>query len=204
MMARATSRWGVGALIVLLAGCGDVPTFTPAAAGISVTSMTSGDPVETDGYSVSLDGGSGRPLGINGSVFFSEIEPGDHTLELSGINADCAVNGVNPRTVHTVAGMTAQSLFLVRCSVPGTGRILVQTYTYGTDPDHYQVELDLGRSAQIGANDEVTFYAVPVGLVTLTLTGAPEACDVAAPNPRTLRLPEDEQVVSKFKIHCPE
>jgi hypothetical protein len=202
MVTRATGCRGTAALVLLLGGCGDPPTFSPDAAGISVSSMTSGDPIESDGYTVTLDGQSSRRLGPNASVLISPIEPGDHTLELSGIDPDCAVNGVNPRTVHSAAGMTAQSIFIVGCSVPGTGRILVQTYTYGDGPDHYRVDLDLGRSAEIGANDQTTFFAVPAGPVILTLSGAPNNCNVASANPRILQLPEGVQLFSQFKIHC--
>jgi hypothetical protein len=201
MLTRAITRRGTVALI-LLGGCGDIPTFSPDAASISIRSLTSGDPVESDGYTVSVDGGSSRQLGTNSSILISPIDPGDHTLELSGIDPDCAVNGVNPRTVHTAAGLTAESMFIVACTVPGAGRILVQTYTYGDGPDHYRVDLDLGPSAQIGANDQTTFFAVPAGPVILTLNGAPDHCNVAGPNPRTVRLPEGIQVVSQFKIHC--
>jgi hypothetical protein len=198
------SRCGAGTLIVLLGACGEVPTFTPEAARIAVTSLTSGDPIESDGYTVILDGGAGRVLGVNASILFCEIEAGAHTLMLSGINPDCTVNGENPRTVRTVAGMTAQSLFPVNCSVPGTGRILVHTFTYGVGPDHYQIDLNVGRSEPIGTNDEVTFYAVPVGPVTLTLTGIGETgCVVTGANPRTLLLREGLEVSSVFKIHCP-
>jgi hypothetical protein len=83
----------------------------------------------------------------------------------------CAVNGVNPRTVQTMAGQTAQSQFLVTCSVPGTARIVVQTFTYGVGPDHYRVDLDVGSSQPVGANSEVTFPGVRVG--SLTITPAP-------------------------------
>jgi hypothetical protein len=201
MVTHTISR-RTSALLLLLGGCGDLPTFSPDAASISISSLTSGDPVETDGYTVILDGASSRRLGTNSSLFISSIDPGDHTLELSGIHPDCAVNGGNPRTVHTASGKTTESMFIVGCSVPGAGRILVQTYTYGEGPDHYEIGLDLGPSARVGANDHTTFFAVPAGPVVLTLDGAPNNCSVAAPNPRTVQLPEGIQLVSQFKIHC--
>jgi hypothetical protein len=98
--------------------------------------------------------------------------------------------------------MTAESIFLVGCSIPGTGRILVQTFTYGEGPARYRIDLNLGRSAEIGANSETTFNAVPAGPVVLTLSGAPDRCNVASANPRTVELPEGVLVVSQFKIHC--
>lgn len=193
--------WGAPA--VLLGASGDVTTFSPTAARIYVTSMTFGDPIEVDGYTLSLDGATGRRLGPNGVVVFSELEAGPHTLTLAGLDTGCALDGVNPRTVQTVAGQTAQSQFLVTCSVPGTARIVIQTFTYGVGPDHYQVDLDIGRTEQVGPNDEVTFPAVRAGPVTITLTGgSQEGCDLSGLNPRTLVLTAGLQYFSEFKIHC--
>jgi hypothetical protein len=204
-MSAVASCCGWGALTFLLGACGDVPTFTASAARIYVTSMTFGDPIEADGYTLSLDGAAGRQLGPNGVVLFSELEAGPHTLALAGLSNGCAVNGVNPRTVETVGGQTAQSQFLVSCSVPGTARIVVQTFTYGVGPNHYRVDLDVGRSEPVGANAEVTFPGVRAGPVTITLTGgAEEGCNIAGPNPRTLFLREGLQYPSLFKIHCPD
>ena len=195
---------GWGALGALLGACGDVTTFNPSAARIYVSSMTFGDPIEVDGYSLSLDGAAGRKLGPNGVVLFSELDTGPHTLTLAGMSTGCAVRGLNPRTVQAAAGQTAQSQFLVSCSVPGTARLVVQTFTYGTGPAHYRVDLDIGRSEPVGANAEVTFPAVPAGAVTITLTGGSEqGCDIAGPNPRTLNLTAGLQYPSDFKIHCP-
>ena len=194
---------GWGALGILLGACGDVTTFSPTATRIYVSSMTFGDPIEIDGYTLSLDGAAGRKLGTNGVVLFSELEAGPHTLALAGMSTGCAVHGLNPRTVPTAAGQTAQSRFLVTCSKPGTARLVIQTFTYGTGPAHYRVDLDIGRSEPIGANAEVTFPAVPAGPVTITLTGGSEqGCDIAGPNPRTLVLTAGLQYPSEFKIHC--
>jgi hypothetical protein len=194
----------IATAMLALCACGDPPTFDPGAASISVTNLTYGDPIEGDGYTVSVDGGSEQVMGVNASVLLSELTPGPHLLELSGIATHCAVNGVNPRTVQTAASLTAQSKFLVDCRVPGTGRIIVETYTYGTGPEHYRIDLDIGRGGPIGANDELTFPAVPTGTITLTLTTGTESCVVSSPNPRTLQLEEGAQVPSRFKIHCPE
>jgi hypothetical protein len=197
-------RYRLLATVLILAACGDPPTFDPGLASISVSNLTYGDPIEADGYNLSVDGGPAHGLGVNRSVLLSELAPGPHMLELSGIAAHCAVNGVNPRTVHTVASVTALSKFLVDCRVPGTGRIVVETFTYGGGPEHYQIDLNDGRGGEIGRIDELTFPAVPAGMITLTLTTGTESCIVSDPNPRTLKLEDGAEVPSTFKIHCPE
>ena len=203
---HALARRTLTALALALPACGGsddggTATPTPLTTGIEVSNQTSGDPIEIDGYTVTVDGNA-QALPINTSVLFSDLEAGDHTVELGGIDQDCDVLGANPRNVHTTGG-TATSLFLVTCSVAGTGRIVVETFTYGDGGDGYRVEMDGGRFLDLGLQDEKVFYAVPIGPVTLTLTGAAPGCEVTAPNPRTHQVHEHEQLLSVFKIHCP-
>jgi hypothetical protein len=201
----ALGRCGLASLGVVLGSCGDGDPArpTPLATGIEVVNQTSGDPIELDGYTVSVDAAPLRALAVNASVVFPDLEPGDHSVELAGMEPGCTVLGANPRTVHTTGG-TATSLFLVRCSAPGTGRIVVQTYTSGDDAARYLVELDGGQFAELGAKDVVTFYAVPAGPVTLTLSGEGTGGNVIAPNPRTVQVRVGEQQFSRFKIYCTE
>ena len=193
---------GVVTSAVLLGACGDgSPSALASTAEIAVSNQTSGDPIDTDGYQVRLDGDSGHALPVGGSIVLPDLEPGDHRLELTGLAAGCAVNGVNPRVVATQAAATAQSLFLVSCIVPGTGRIVVRTYTYG-DPEHdYVIEAQGGPSESVGAKDEVVLHALPVGPVTLFLnqTGL---CSVIEPNPRTILVRAGETGHSLFKVNC--
>ena len=194
---------GLATLGVALAACGGDSAAPPSAlaTGIEISNQTTGDPIEHDGYTVTVDDVPARALEVNRSIVFSDLEPGDHRVTLGGVETDCSVLGANPRTVHTTGG-TSESVFLVRCSVAGTGRIVVQTWTSGHDDARYQVDTDQGRTAALGAKDEVVLAAVPVGPVTLTLSGADPGCEVTAPNPRTLLVHEHEQVLSLFKIYC--
>lgn len=196
---------GLVSLAVVLGSCGegDPARPTPLATEIEVVNRTSGDPIELDGYTVKVDAAPARTLAVNASVVFPDLEAGNHSVELTGVEPDCTVLGANPRTVHTTGG-TATSLFLVRCSVAGTGQVVVQTYTSGDDAARYEVELDGGRTAELGAKDVVTFYAIPAGPVTLTLSGESTGCSVIAPNPRTVQVRVGEQVFSRFKIYCTE
>jgi hypothetical protein len=199
-----TSRLRVVAAIVVLGACGSDSSAgppSPLATGIEVSNRTLGDQIDHDGYTATVDAAPARPLDVNGSVVFADLEPGDHAVTLGGIEPDCGVLGANPRTVH-ITGGTSETIFQVRCSVPGTGRIVVRTYTSGPDVGHYLVQTDNGRSAVLGSKDEFTFSALPVGPVSLTLTEAREGCQVTAPNPRTLQVREHEQQFTLFKIYC--
>ena len=151
---------------------------------------------------MTVDAAPARALDVGGSVVFTDLDPGDHAVELAGIEPDCEVLGVNPRTVHTTGG-TASSLFLVRCSVAGTGRIIVQTTTYGDDPDGYRVEMAGGRFLDLGQKDEDVFSAVPVGPATLTLTGEGAGLRGGGPQPPNPPGARARGAPSIFKIHCP-
>jgi hypothetical protein len=186
----------------LLGACGDGSPVAPAGtAEIAVSNQTSGDMIDTDGYRVRLDGDSGHGLPVGGSIVLPGLDPGDHRLELTGLAPGCAVSGLNPRIVPTQAAATAQSLFLVTCTGPGTGRIVVRTYTYGDPEDDYLIEALGGPSRSVGAKDEVVLHAIQAGPVTLFLGGT-GACAVIAPNPRTIQVGAGETARSLFKINC--
>jgi len=175
---------GVIALEALLLACGDEgPAAPTGAAEIAVVNRTSGDPLETDGYVVRLDGEE-HSLPMDESIVLTGLEPGDHRLELAGIAAGCLVNGLNPRVVRTEAAESAQTLFLVTCSTPGTGRVFVRTYTYGEADGDYLIEVDGVPAQLMGTKDTVTLRALPGGPGTLRLTRLGH-CTVDR-NPRTI------------------
>jgi pimeloyl-ACP methyl ester carboxylesterase len=94
-----------------------IPNWQPLEppGSLGVFTLTSGSNLDPDGYVVNLDGSNGQAVGINGSVGFSGIAAGDHTLELSGIASNCAMIGPNRRTVRVPGGGAAESTFHVGC-----------------------------------------------------------------------------------------
>jgi hypothetical protein len=192
---------GVISLAALVLACGDEGPATPAgSAEIAVTNRTSGDPLETDGYLVRLDGEE-HALAVGGSIALTGIEPGDHRLELTGVASGCAVSGANPRVIHTRAAEQTETLFLVSCNAPGTGRVFVQTSTYGEPEGDYLIEAEGQPGRPIGTKDTLTIRAIPAGPVTLLLTGMGH-CVVAGRNPRTLVVPLGSTIGSIFKVRC--
>lgn len=89
----------------------------PTASGsgsLTVTTRTTGDNVDPDGYTVTLDGTSSQPMGTNASVTIT-VPAGAHPVALSGVAANCSVGGENPITV-TVPADGAAATFTVTCS----------------------------------------------------------------------------------------
>jgi hypothetical protein len=185
----------------LLLACGDDGPAAPAgSAEIAVLNRTSGDPLQTDGYLVRLEG-KDHALPVGGSIALTGLEPGEHQVELTGIAVGCEVSGANPRVVHTRAAEQAQTLFLVSCTAPGTGRLFVQTSTYGKAEGDYLVDVDGSPGRSIGTKDTLTIRAIPAGRVTLRLTRMGH-CVVAGRNPRTIVVPLGSTIGSIFKVRC--
>ncbi len=100
-----------------LSGCSDStgPTTTGS---IEVTTVTTGSPLDPDGYVLTVDGGEEQAIGVNETVTLAEVEEGDHELELTGLTPGCTVNSPNPLVVTVVTGETVPASFVVACEFP--------------------------------------------------------------------------------------
>jgi len=168
---------------------------------IEVTSSTTGGAPDPDGYTVSSDAGAGQPIGINASLTLSDVLPGQHTVELSGLAPNCTVSGPNPDAVTVVANATAQSSFTVTCV---SGSIEISTATSGTalDPDGYAVSLDGAPEQPIGINASLTLTDFAPGLHTVELSGLASNCTVTGANPNTVTVVANATVQSSFTVTC--
>jgi hypothetical protein len=92
----------------------------PTTGSLTATTSTSGSGLDPDGYTVTVDGGASQAIGINGSVTFDNLTAGSHSVEITGVAANCSVSGPNPRTVSVPAGGTANTAFSVTCTAPNT------------------------------------------------------------------------------------
>jgi hypothetical protein len=178
-------------------------TCTSPGGDLAVSTTTTGSDLDPDGYTVTVIGEPSQAVGINGSVTFTGLAEGDHTVELTGVAGNCTVSGPNPRTVTVPSGNTATTTFAVTC-VTRQGDLAVSTSTTGQDldPDGYTVTVDGGPSQAIGINGSVTFTGLPVGDHTVELTGVAGNCTVSGANPRTVTVPFDGTVTTAFGITC--
>jgi len=94
------------------------PTPPPTTGDLTVTTTTGGTgTLDPNGYIVTVDGAQ-KAIATNGSVPFTGLTPGNHSVSLSDVATNCAVNGQNPQTVAVVAGNTAHADFAITCSPP--------------------------------------------------------------------------------------
>ena len=175
----------------------------PLLGDLTVISETSGNDIDPDGYTVTVDGVS-QALGVNDAVTFINLPVGDYSVELSGVVANCSVSGDNPRTITVPYGGTSTT-FTVTC-VFATGDLRINTVTGGSgtpDPDGYTVTLDGTTSQSIGNNSTTTFGGLSPGDHTVELTGLADNCDVdGGANPRTVSVPGGNTAVTTFNVNC--
>lgn len=86
----------------------------PTTGAVSVQASTTGDTLDTDGYTVTVDG-SDESLGINGSTVYTGLSEGAYSAKLSGIQKNCAPSDGNQQSVSVTASDTASVSFDVSC-----------------------------------------------------------------------------------------
>ena len=127
-----------------VAGCGggDSLNQPPTAGRLDVTTTTTGSNPDVDGYTLALDGGGPLPIAASGSHSFIEVSPGPHQVQLSGLAANCRVEGENPRSVTLAEGSGAAVAFSVLCSEAPASSSLI---AFGSDGLNLQAIYVVGR-----------------------------------------------------------
>src|SRR5205085_823129 len=182
------------------------PPPPPTTGNLTVTTSTSGSNLDTDGYTLTLDGGTTRSIGVNGSVTFSGLSAGSHTVAISGVASNCSVSGGTSRTVSVPAGGTASTSFSVSCAAPPptTGNLTVSTSTTGSNlpSGGYTVTVDGGASQSIGTNSSVTFTGLSAGSHAVALSGVPSNCSVSGGTSQTVSVPAGGTASTSFSVSC--
>ena len=169
---------------------------------LRVRTTTSGVELDPDGYSLAIDGGTGRPIGVNASLEIGSLEDGAHTIELLGVAPNCIVGGSHPRTVQTASGSTADVEFAVEC-LPLVGSVRVITSTTGSAPDEdgYVVVIS-GEARQIAANGSLTFEEVAAGPGVAEILGVAANCSAATQTYYDISVRGGETIDVTFAFEC--
>ena len=110
------------AWLMAAAGCDSATGPGTGTAQVLVT--TTGADFDLDGYIVSVDGGTGRAIAVNGTMTVSELSAGTHSVALTAIASNCAVSGANPRLITVARSGTTEVAFQVSCQVVLTAVLL--------------------------------------------------------------------------------
>jgi Tol biopolymer transport system component len=71
---------------------------------IQVTTVTTGMPLDPDGYTVSVDGGASQTIDPNATLTLGDLALGTHALTLSNVASNCHLDGENPRVIEVLGG----------------------------------------------------------------------------------------------------
>jgi len=83
---------------------------------LRVTTETSGNRIDDDGYRVELDGGvEKQQVEVDGSVTFTGLPPGSHEVRLRDVDRHCDVDGGDRVEVEVRVGEVAEVAFVVSC-----------------------------------------------------------------------------------------
>ena len=133
-------------LVGLLAACSSVDDTGSGGgeAGIRLSTKTTGTQPDDNGYTIMVDSTAHGTIGSNDSVTVTDVQAGDHTVELSQIQFNCATLGAFTRPVTLSAGSGAAVDYSVQCDDPSRSRVSYSTDIFdaeifvanadGTDP----------------------------------------------------------------------
>ena len=94
---------------------------------VEVKIATSGEAIDPDGFIVQFDGpwdleAFPTPVGPNGTVTLAYLSPGNHSLTLLGVAANCSGESLAGRPIVITANTVLTVSFQVVCSRPGSSR----------------------------------------------------------------------------------
>ena len=168
---------------------------------IEVSTSTTGSDLDLDGYSVSIDGTPGIPIGTNAVVSLT-LPIGSHSVELVGVAQNCVVDGANPRTALVTVEGTARVAFATSCAPSGSAEIITVTTGIDPDPNGFAVAVDGGPNYAIATNGTTIVSALLPGKHLARLSGLAPNCDVTGANPREIDILVGQTVALSFDVVC--
>ncbi len=192
---------------VVAAGCGDDDPAPPTTGAIGVTTVTTGDNPDADGYAVSLDGNVAGNIGVNDVLIVPDLTAATYSVGLTNVAANCTVAGDNPRDLAVTAGLTENTTFNVDC--PGAPAAV--TLAAATDADEVTLTWELAalatsyRAELVGGTadlEEVLVGDATTAVFTATDDGLEDGVDyvanVYAINDEGEAASNDENVTTDF------
>jgi hypothetical protein len=173
---------------------------------LEITVQTSGDSPDADGYAISLDGTDRGPIAANAVVTLGSLAPGSHVVGLTGLSANCTVDGDNLRAATVTPGSSTPVTFAVTCVAPppSSGVLRVTTTTTGDDPDNdgYLFAVDGGEGQPIGTNTATNVDNTAAGTHTVVLSSIAGNCTVSGGPSKQVTVPAGGTGTVAFAITC--
>lgn len=138
----------------------------------------------------------------NGTVVYSDLLVGTHSVALGQIASNCAVAGSNPRSAAVTEGAITDVGFDVTCEELPRGTLEVTTsVTNNFDPDGFGVLVDGKPVGEVDVDSSASLV-VPAGSIAVELDGIAPNCAVQGEHPRGVDLGEGESRSVLFEIRC--
>ena len=136
----------------------------PSVGNLTVSTSTTGSTLDPDGYTVTLDGGNGQAIAITGSVSYTNLPTGSHSVVLAGVAPNCAVSGGTSRSVTVTAGQTATTSFAITCSIAATA------LSFRVQPSNARMGQPISPAVQVSAVDaQGNTITTFTGVVTISI-----------------------------------
>lgn len=188
---------------LFLACGGDESSTGPSNTAIEVTTMTTGEDPDPDGYVVTITGGQEQRIGVNATHTFPNVAPGSYSVTVSDVAANCTLAGDNPRTVTVSAGSTEPVSLQITCvHLPGTLEITVSTTGVELDPDGYAVTINGGPPQALAINGSLTVEDLVAGTYSVELTDVAPSCTVGGANPAQASVTPGSVTTTAFQVGC--
>jgi TolB protein len=181
--------------VLLSVACGE-------AGPLEITTLTLGGAPDADGYLISVDTGTGHPVPANGMISVAALLPGEHQVGLSGAARNCAVVGVNPRSVRVAVDVATRTGFVVSCPGPGTLTVHVATTGQQLDPDGYLIAVDHGAEVPLPFGQVLWLESIAAGDHTVRIGGLADNCAAVDADRITVTVRGDDTIRVDFGVTC--
>jgi hypothetical protein len=166
------------ALWLISAACDDTsgPPDEGDATGVRINVTTTGLDPDSDGYRVQLDGADRATIPANGSALLA-LTPGSQVVGLTGLAANCTIDGSMTRAVTIVNKEPLPIDFAIVCTAT-SGVIQVVIEAGGADVEgYYTATVDGAVHPGLGPHGSANLISVSAGDHVVSLAG-PYNCAV--------------------------
>ena len=186
----------------------DPPAVPDQAAGsLQVQTTTTGASLDSDGYTLTINGVSAGAIASNGQLNVAGLAVGNSVIVLNGVAENCTVANGTIRDVPIPRNATTSLSYAITCtntSVAGpTGNVRIQIVTSGVeiDPDGYQLRIDSSAIA-VAVADTITYTELAVGSAQVTLAGVAPNCEVQGENPLSVTINTNATTQATVNVQC--
>jgi len=191
------------AWVLLIAACRDatIPGVPPNVGSVTVSVTTAGQDPDSDGYYISVDGGSETAIAPNESITLRDVPEGTREVRLRGLAENCTTVALR-QSVSVVAGQSVAVAYVITCAAR-VGNIIVTIATIGGDlPTDYRLGVDDDAGRPVGTNETTALVGIREGAHRVSLRDLPENCAADGSNPSTVSVEFGQTARVAFAITC--